>query len=203
MEWWTDPSGHGTVARDVRRPSHGQAFPQRFRRRDAFSSTRRCFTCLTRLSLSRARDCFSSALVLPPPPPPLPPPRRRRRRRTTWYSALEMLAAIRALSFCRRLTPHRRRFIDVNGLISPVPGRGDTSDHVLLEGRGEVQIDGSERIKSMASYSSKPVPSQPSPAKHEFHLDGWSRCLKDRGEGEGGKGGGGRSVEERFRRGFN
>lgn len=33
------------------------------------------------------------------------------------------------LSLCRRLTLHRRRFIDVNGLISPVPGHG-TSDHV-------------------------------------------------------------------------
>lgn len=145
------------------------------------------------LRASPASPCRAHATVFHPPsschrrPPPLPPPRRRRRRRTTWYSALEMLAAIRALSFCRRLTPHRRRFIDVNGLISPVPGRGDTSDHVLLEGRGEVQIDGSERIKSMASYSSKPVPSQPSPAKHEFHLDGWSRCLKDRGGGGRGR----------------
>lgn len=57
---------HGTVARDVRRVT---SWHFRSGSADVTRSLPPCFTRL-RLSLSRARDCFSSALVLPPPPPP-------------------------------------------------------------------------------------------------------------------------------------
>lgn len=134
------------MARDVRRVT---SWHFRSGSADVTRSLPPCFTCL-RLSLSRARDCFSSALVSPPPPPPPPPPPSGPRDIRHWKCSSRY-----ALSLCRRLTLHRRRFIDVNGLISPVPGHG-TSDHVggpasplhpcREPGEGEVQIDGRKRI---------------------------------------------------------
>lgn len=138
------PRRHGTVARDGRRVT---SWYFRSGSADVTRSLPPCFTCL-RLSLSRARDCFSSALVLPPPPPPPPPLLLLLRRDHVIFGIGN--ARRDTLSLCRRLTLHRRRFIDVNGLISPVPGHG-TSDHVggpasPLQQRGEVQIDGRKRI---------------------------------------------------------